>query len=72
MTQEDRKRMDMFQHLVLAGLWVIILCLFKKNPVTQAINYQTNAIAFGDIYGNQGETAADYRRDRTYGGQIGS
>lgn len=66
----DTNRQNMFQHAVLAGLWVLILCAFGKRPHRLAVNFQIAAITFGDIYGVQTEEAKQYRRDITYGGIL--
>lgn len=65
MNKESRDR-D-FQHLVLAGLWVLILCCWGRKPLNQATNFQSSAIAFGDLHGTEGENAKVYRRTITYG-----
>lgn len=64
----QNKQNDMFQHAVLAGLWVLILCAFGKRPHIQANNFRSSAIAFGDEYGNP--NGHDYRREITYGGTL--
>lgn len=63
---------DQFRHMVLNALWVLILCAFGKHQAAQkaAINFQSNAIRFGDEYGNKSEGAAEYRREVTYGGTL--
>lgn len=72
MTAAERdKRTNMFQHLVLNALWVIILCLFGQRgwACKPATNLRCSLLAFGDLYGNQGEGAAEHRRETTYCGK---
>jgi hypothetical protein len=63
-------RNNIFQHLVLAGLWVLILRAFGKVAIDQAINFKINAIAFGDMFGLRGDEAKQYRRENTYRGDL--
>lgn len=60
------QRNDMFQHLVLNGIWILVLLAFGKKPHKQALNWRSSAVAFGDLHGAQGEQAYEYRRDVTY------
>lgn len=62
------ERTDMFQHLVLGALWIIILFLAGKDFGAKdlARNWVGSARTFGDLYGNQADTAKEYRREKTY------
>jgi hypothetical protein len=63
-------RNDMFQHLVLNALWVLIVRAYGGNATDAALNFRSSAISFGDMYGNQSEEAKKYRREVTYGGSL--
>jgi hypothetical protein len=66
MANQTTARTDLFQHLVLQGLWVIILILLKKDASNQTAIFRGGAVGFGDTYGAKGEDALMYRRDVTY------
>lgn len=61
-----KNRNDMFQHLVLQLLWLIVLYVAGKRPTNQLLTARSNCIAFGDLYGNQSYDANRIRRDITY------
>lgn len=61
MSREER-----FQHLILMGIWFLILASVGKINRKLAYDFQSSAIAFGDEYGNQSEGAAKYRREEIY------
>ena len=66
MANQTTARTDMFQHLVLQGLWVIILILLKKDASNQTAIFRGGVVGFGDTYGTKGEEAIMYRRNVTY------
>jgi hypothetical protein len=55
-----------FQHTVLKLLWLIFLYTAGKRPLNQIYSARDSCIAFGDVYGVQGEAAKKYRRENTY------
>lgn len=59
------ERDKMFQHLVLAGLWVIVRMIYYRDTQTANL-WRATVLGFGDIYGVKGEGAAKYRRERTF------
>lgn len=69
MTNEQRdERNGHFQHLVLKGIYCILLALVATNPRAKspANNFRIDALGFGDLYGRQTEEAKTYRREVTY------
>jgi len=66
MANQTTARTNLFQHLVLQGLWVIILILSKKDVLRQILNFRGEIVSFGDMYDTKGEEAKMYRRDVTY------
>lgn len=55
-----------FQALVLQGIWTIIRILFITNRCYFPNEWRASAIAHMDLYGNQSEEAAKYRRETSY------
>lgn len=70
MANQTTKRTDMFQHIVLAGLWILIRCAFGKQPIKEASDFKSDCLYFGDLYGDKSEGAKDFRRNITYGGSL--
>lgn len=70
MANQTTARTDMFQHLVLQGLWVLILLGFGYKSRNMATDFRASAIAFGDLYGNKNENSKKYRREISYGGEL--
>jgi hypothetical protein len=55
-----------FEHLVISGIWIIILLLCKFRAADQMINWRSSALNYTDALGNQNDGALSYRRERTY------
>ena len=66
MANQTTARANLFQHLVLQGLWVIVLILLKKDASNQTVIFKGGIVDFGDVYGVKGEEARMFRRDVTY------
>lgn len=66
MAADLKNRNDMFQHLVLQLLWLIVCLVTGKKPLHQLVTVRSNCIAFGDLYGTEGLEAKRLRREITY------